>query len=285
MTIHIDQSSCISCGRCMAVCPAIVFKADKDNNRVIKALRPENCIGCGHCIDACPKGCIEHSLFPLEKQHTIERDMLPTADQLKMLMSSRRSMRNFKSEPVPHETLLKIVHAGYLAPTATNSQRVGFTLVTDPQAVYNISKFTHECFAKSLKLLTNPLIKPFAKMAISDYNKYVPMFKSMTRGFASGDDRVLRGATSILLIHTPVEYRWGAEDANLAYQNASLMAESLGIGQFYTGFVITAVRQQKGQLEKMLGIKGRIFAGMAMGMPKLQYSKYVEREDIKLEII
>lgn len=35
----------------------------------------------------------------------------------------------------------------------------------------------------------------------------------------------------------------GAEDANLAYQNASLTAESLGVSQVYMGFVLTAVRQ------------------------------------------
>lgn len=67
----------------------------------------------------------------------------------------------------------------------------------------------------------------------------------MRREYAGGNDRILRGATAVLLIHAPKESRFGTEDANLAYQNASLMAEVLGVSQIYMGFVLTAVRQDR----------------------------------------
>lgn len=70
-------------------------------------------------------------------------------------------------------------------------------------------------------------------------------FPEMRREYAGGNDRILRGATAVLLIHAPKESRFGAEDANLAYQNASLMAEALGVSQIYMGFVLTAVRQDR----------------------------------------
>jgi len=68
------------------------------------------------------------------------------------------------------------------------------------------------------------------------------------------------------------------ENCNLAYQNASLMAEVLGIGHFYTGFVLAGNHFAFGKsLEKLLSIKGKICAGMAMGYPKHHYPNYIEK--------
>ena len=67
-------------------------------------------------------------------------------------------------------------------------------------------------------------------------------------------------------------------DANLAYQNASLMAESLGVSQIYMGFVLTAARMgRKNAFARIAGITGRPQAIMALGIPAFRYSKYTER--------
>lgn len=91
---------------------------------------------------------------------------------------------------------------------------------------------------------------------------------------------MLRGATAVLFIHAPKENRFGAEDANLACQNASLMAEALGVSQIYMGFVLTALRQDRAaRLNGMLGLEGRrICAAMAFGMPQFRYPNYIDRE-------
>jgi len=51
-------------------------------------------------------------------------------DAMQML-TSRRSVRKFKPDPVPREMLEKIVDAGRLAPTARNVQPWEFVVVTD----------------------------------------------------------------------------------------------------------------------------------------------------------
>jgi len=51
-------------------------------------------------------------------------------DAMQML-TSRRSVRKFKPDPVPRELLEKIVDAGRLAPTARNVQPWEFVVVTD----------------------------------------------------------------------------------------------------------------------------------------------------------
>ena len=61
------------------------------------------------------------------------------------------------------------------------------------------------------------------------------------------------------------------------------MAESLGVAQFYTGFVCSAVEQDRNRrLAKMLGISGKIHAGMALGMPAFRYPNYIDRKNINV---
>ena len=72
-----------------------------------------------------------------------------------------------------------------------------------------------------------PAISPFERLLREDTQKSI----------------ILRKA--VVFIHAPRTSRFGYQDANLAYQNASLMAECLGVSQFYTGFVCSAIEQDK----------------------------------------
>jgi nitroreductase len=57
----------------------------------------------------------------------------PTDAKLFDMMYSLRSMRRLKPDPIPEETLRKIVEAGIHAPTGGNRQDWGFILVRDPE--------------------------------------------------------------------------------------------------------------------------------------------------------
>lgn len=68
-----------------------------------------------------------------------------------LLCRARRSNRAFAEKPVPEALLSQIVEAAYRAPTASNAQEVGFTLVTDPAKLRLITEFTLGVFGKALK--------------------------------------------------------------------------------------------------------------------------------------
>ena len=255
MTLNIDQESCIKCGKCVRVCPSDIFTLERAGE-TIGLVRVESCIVCGHCVDVCPTGSVSHSEFPPEKTHTIDYSQMPTPEQVMLLIKSRRSNRTLTSRPVPKEMLDKIVEAAHSAPTATNSQSLSFTVVTDPQKLRQVSDYT-----------------------IGVFDSLV--FNRLKEEHKAGKDPILRKATALLLIHTPKSNRFGSEDANLAYQNASLMAQSLGVSQIYMGFVLTAIRQEgKDTLAKTLGIDGKIQAIMALGIPAFKYPKYTDRKEI-----
>ena len=280
VSLQIDATRCVRCGKCAWVCPSEILRQEEKGGE-IRVQHSEECIACGHCVAVCAKDAIQHSAFPDGTTHPIDYAQLPTADQLFALMQARRSNRALTSRPVPHEALERIVEAATLAPTATNARLLSFTVVTDPEQLRAVAGFTIQVFDKLANLLLNPVVKCLVKPFQPElYEKYAPMFASLKEAYAKGEDPILRKATALLIIHSPKSNRFGAEEANLAYQNASLMAESMGVSQIYMGFVLTAIRQaKKGAFSRLLGIEGEVFALMDLGMPAFRYPRSVDHRE------
>jgi len=282
INIAINRETCIKCGKCVRVCPSAIFTQESPDAEV-ELRNIQNCILCGHCAAVCPTSSVIHSEFPAEKIHKIDRNALPSPEQITLLIKSRRSNRAFSQKPVPEEYLDLILEAAHRAPTASNLQQVEFTLITDPEQMRMVAQYTVDIYCSIAKLLSNPIVKLFVRPFKPELYKLIPRLESLVRNFEKGHDPILRGATSLIFIHTAKGLDFGRDDANLAYQNGSLMAESLGVSQFYTGFVCRAIRQdKKNRLARKLGINGVIQAGLALGMPSFLYPNYMDKEDIKV---
>jgi Nitroreductase len=276
MKIEINQTRCIKCLRCVRVCPAHIFYLNKETKEV-QTQKEESCISCGHCAAACLDRAVVHELFPEEKIHQVDRSLLPTPEQMDLLIKVRRSNRAFTSQPVPREYLEQILEAAYRTPTASNEQELKFIITSNPDKIRAISQITLDYFGALIKKL-KPLM-PIVKHILPREVKMIPQFEAMQKEFEKGNDLILRGATTVLFIYTHKKARFGIQDANLAYQNASLMAESLGISQFYTGFVYNAIKNdKKHRIEKLLGIEGTIYAGMGLGMPAFLFEQYPDKK-------
>ena len=273
--------SCIRCGRCVRVCPSQVFGQEKPGGEV-RVAAPENCIGCGHCAAACPAGAVEHSDFPADKVHPVDRAQLPTPEQLLLLCKARRSNRALSRRPVPREAIARILEAAHCAPTASNMQQVSFTVLTDPADLRAVVEHTLDFCRRMLRLLEMPVVGPVVRKAVKGAERYRLTFRRLIDEYdRHGRDRILRGATALIFIHTPAANRFGAIDCQLAYQNGSLMAETQGVSQIYTGFVLTALRSdKKNRLARRFGIEGTIHAGMALGMPEFAFPNYIDKRPL-----
>lgn len=281
LEIGVKAESCVRCAKCVRVCPSGIFAAGDDGIVTDKVNR---CIGCGHCMAVCPTDSVVHSLFPKGTVHTINYAAMPKPEQVMLLCKMRRSLRVFTKAPIPETSLTDIVEAAHRAPTGSNMQNVEFTLITSPDMLKQITNLTIQIFGEALKKLENPLLKPLLKCIMPQMYRYVPVLKGLIRDYAKGNDRILRGATAVLLIHGPKKSGLACNDCNLAYQNGSLMAEALGVGQFYTGFVYMAMNADKRhRIEKLLEIDGKVYAGMALGMPALRYPRYIDRKPVRVK--
>lgn len=278
--------ACIRCGRCVRVCPSQIFAREEPEGRIV-VRDTEGCIVCGHCVAACPAGAVDHEAFPPERVHAADRHVLPSPEALEQLLAVRRSNRALSRRPVPQEWLDRIIAAADRAPTASNARELAYTLVTDPVRLRQVAEYTLGVFGRLERLLTNPLVRVWLKPLLPGVYRYVPVFARLRRDYAEGRDRILRGATALLFIHAPQGNRFASEDANLACQNASLMAEALGVSQIYMGFVLTAVRQDRHkELNRLLGLEGRrIAAILALGMPEFLYPNYIDREPAEVHCI
>ena len=54
-TPWVDQSRCIGCATCVAVCPVDAIHVMNEKAHI----DDEICTGCGACVDACPEGAIQ----------------------------------------------------------------------------------------------------------------------------------------------------------------------------------------------------------------------------------
>jgi nitroreductase len=60
------------------------------------------------------------------------------------LVNKRYSVRNYKTTPVPQQTIVRCIEAARLAPSACNSQPWKFIIVDDPQLVNELAKAAFE---------------------------------------------------------------------------------------------------------------------------------------------
>ena len=232
--ISIDRSACIMCGCCVRVCPSRIFSISGENGGSIDVDISRGCIGCGHCVDVCDNRAVRHSLFSRDKIHRIDREAIPAPEALLELIRSRRSNRVFSKEPLSKELLDRIIEAAYLAPTASNGQELEFVAVTDPKQLKMISRYVVDSFSKTLRQMKLPIVRTIIKTAAPGLWRYVPMLEQLQREYEAGKDPILRGATAVIFICAPKKSLFGCHNANLAYQNGSLMAESLGVKFLHT---------------------------------------------------
>lgn len=136
---------------------------------------------------------------------------------------ARRSVRNYKPDPVPDEILLELIKAGIYAPTARNQQLWRFFVVTDKAVI--------DRYSDRAKLLwkKNPALKVAAALGIGgpDLKRYAKMMDSPAL-------HLFHHAPALVFIFTP-KGRLVAEDCACAAENMMLAAKSLGLGSCWIG--------------------------------------------------
>lgn len=275
--IDIDTDTCKRCGRCAQVCPSAVYTQQKGEVPVVR--KAENCIGCGHCVDVCQAEALQHSTFGPGKIHRVRRELFPSPESLMELMKSRRSNRSITDKPIPAQALADIIEAANTAPTAENSRQVVVSLLEGEQ-IQAVEDATMRFYLRLAKVLMSKPVRPLTRLLLRDlYNEAAELYR-FERKWKQGLRPCTCNARTLLVISAPGKYDFGWQDCNLAYQNASLMAEAHGVTQIYMGLVQMAIKfmwQKKAERLLHLPSGHKPFAIMALGMPAFYYTKYTDK--------
>jgi ferredoxin len=276
----VNLSTCKKCHICADICPAGIIRAE-DAARFMPE-RESLCIRCGQCMAACPT--LSISVEGLSYQNDFFE--LPHRQEgwqeaFYGLISTRRSIRNFRDTPVPRELLEKIVQAISFAPPGFTPLTVELTVVNNRELIRRAVPMVGEMYEQLIKLNGNPLTRAVFKSKVGEdtYDvlaKHVlPLMKTRMPGLKAGtEDTIARGAPAMILFHAARHN----EDIFIALAYGLLAAHSLGLGSTAIGLIPPAIERNP-ELRKMFKIpaKNKVLASMILGYPKYKYSRGIKR--------
>ena len=282
-----DVALCQKCGLCAMTCMSTVFQQE-EKGTVPTIGDLERCYGCGQCVAICPQGAITHSRYPEGTVHPIRSEYLPTYDHILELIRSRRSKRLYHNREVERDMIEKVLDAARFGPSGHNSQTTEFIVIQDKDMIHEISALTAKSFAKMAKRVQTPIAKVIMRLTLGQrealaYAEAAPELGGIAAMFDRGMDYILRGAPVLLLFCADNLDFFASENANLAVQNATLAAETLGLGCFYPGFVMMACSFDD-DIPKLISLPEnyQIYGALAMGYPKIRFKRWPERNPAKV---
>jgi len=281
MQIRRIEEKCNLCMRCVQDCVSGVWRLEDDIPTVVA---PELCNRCSHCLTVCPKNAIENEFLDEKQTRRIKRKNL-NPETYEEIVLSRRSVRQYKDKPIDKKTIERIINLVRHSPTATNSQHVGYIIISDPNRLKNISnqvfsiarKVYDWSKTKSGKLIFHNL-KVNAAIA-QMMEKYIEPMDYYINLQESGRDLILHNAPVLILMHAPSLSFFASDNCNIAATNIINYAHATGLGTCFIGFVTLASRFDK-QLCKLIELpKGqKIYASIVMGHPLYPHAHTASRK-------
>lgn len=266
--IKVDLEKCTRCGLCAKVCPSGIIQEREQGPTLIW---DKACIRCGHCVAICPQAAMDHTANPLSSQVDVSK--LPNVDAAtaERFLRSRRSIRSYKTDAVPHRDMLKVLDVARFAPSGGNSQGVSFLVLSERTVLRKITEIVIEWLEEQLRQEV-AWVKPYAGI--------VKIYRD------TGYDIVLRGAPNLVLALYDSRNPIGRDNGRYALTYAELYAPSAGLGSCWAGFFEMAAFANCQPLLALLDLPaGKAIAGAIMlGIPQYRYQRLVERNPLDVVI-
>ena len=173
-------------------------------------------------------------------------------EAVKEVIMTRRSIRDYKEEPVCREQMAKVLEAGIYAPSAMNLQAWAVRVVDNKEFIDGVTAIA---VAQNPKIAEQP-------------------------GFRN----IFRNAPTVAFVACPEESYSGEYDCGLLSQNMMLEAWSMGIGSCCLGSVVPVMNCEaaKPYLERLQLPEGyKLLVGIAFGYPAQEIPVAPERDASK----
>ena len=258
----VNEDKCNFCGMCVDECsPRIIVQDGPDSLPYMVDTGEEACMRCGHCVAVCPTGAVGIEIMAPEQCGTLDRKLLPTAEQVELLLKSRRSIRSYKDEPVPRAKLERLIDIARYAPSGHNSQPVQWLVVEDESETRRLGGMVVEWM--------RTIVESKPEMAASlRFDRIVALCDG-------GDDIILRGAPQVIVAHADKMYAAMAPTASVtALTYRELAAYAMGLGACWAGYFHFACGSYKPLQEALNLPEGhQVHGAMMVGYPRHRFSR------------
>jgi len=274
MKIAIDPVLCSGCNRCAQVCPLNFSETPRGKPEVADPVL--TCFHCGHCVAVCPEEAVSHDGLS-DLRFTPLRD-LPAPAQFMSLLHARRSRREFTLQPLSREEIDALLTAGAQAANGLNRRDVGYTVVTEPATLKELSRRIGKQTLWMAARLESPLWRLVFRMLMGrgykELEPLFPLFKPMASALPRGRDMILYDAPCAILIHTRPGDPCGAENAVYSGANILLAAEAMGLGACVIGFLTEPVNRSQ-DLARLAGVPPghKVHTSIVAGHPRFPYAR------------
>jgi len=257
----------------------------------VRILDPSLCIYCGHCKAVCPTDAPGFSnLNEKEFEEAPKIGELPEPSAFLQFLRRRRSLRIYKNKPVATEKFKMILEAGRFAPTGGNRQACEYVVLRGRKILDRVCTLTIKSLTEEGRRIKEALDRhrrlqePLPETYITR-QVYLPVWDRMARKWEEGEDQLFYHAPALVVIHVKNEATATPEvDSGMASMQMALMAEALGLGTCFIGFLVFSI-ENSSQLREMLRIPAdhKAHVAFTVGYPGVKFLRLVARNPARVK--
>jgi len=121
----------------------------------------------------------------------VKKELLLSPEQAEHYLKTRRSIRVYKKEPVPQDTLAKLIDIASYAASGHNTQPLSWLVIEDSQEVRHLAGLVADWMRVAIKEM--PWLADFLH------------FDRIVADWEQGRDRIMRGAPHAIVVHAPAD--------------------------------------------------------------------------------
>lgn len=263
--IKVDKHLCITCGSCVRTCPGDLITM-KDHPIPTEGSW-EICIDCGHCVAVCPTGAMHQRSMGPEECEELDIHLIPKWDRVRQFLTSRRSVRVYIPKPLEQEKIEQLLDVTRFAPNGQNAEVLRWMVINDPDQVRRMSELTID-WMKSVKE-SNPMLYEDARLDL------------FIDPWEKGEDRISRGAPSIVTVYAKEGERTAPEASVIAIAYLQLAATGLGLGSCFSNSYTYAAKAHPPLIELMDLPEGHVpYMTCLLGYPAENFQRIPFRKPI-----
>lgn len=136
----VDTEKCRQDGFCRMECPAGLVEMDPESGfpRPIHDAQ-KYCISCGHCVAVCPAEALSHQAMSPQDCPEVQTQWQLSPERVEHFLRSRRSIRSYKEKNVEQEVLERLIRVASFAPSGHNRQPVRWLVIHSRQRVLELA--------------------------------------------------------------------------------------------------------------------------------------------------